>query len=349
MERGKKIRVLVVDDSPVFRELIIRGISVDPQVEIVAVAGDPFEARDKILEVRPDVLTCDVEMPKMNGIDFIRRLIPQYFVPVVMVSAVSAAVFEAMEVGAVDFVVKPEIHSPLSVEIFINDLITKIKIASGVKAGIKSQWPRPEKGAFKVAGNLGLRADTIIAIGASTGGTEAIFSILSSLPPAVPGIAIVQHIPPGFSRMFADRLNSQTSLQVKEAQDGDFMEQGKVLIAPGDRHMRLKKVGTRYKVECFYGEKVNGHCPSVDVLFESVAREAGNAAVGIILTGMGYDGAKGLLTMRRRGARTIGQDEKTSVVYGMPKVAFDLKAVDMQCALSSIPQTLFELLYQVLS
>lgn len=349
MEKVKKIRVLVVDDSPVSRELIVRGISADSRIEVVAVAGDPFEARDKILEVHPDVLTCDVEMPKMNGIDFIRRLLPQYFVPVIMVSAVSAAVFEAMEVGAVDFVVKPEAHSPRNTEAFIHDLTTKIKIASVIKADARSQWPGSDRTALKVNGNMGQGAGTVIAIGASTGGTEAIFSILSSLPPTIPGIAIVQHIPHVFSRMFAERLNSQTSLQVKEAQDGDFVEQGKVLLAPGDRHMRLKKIGTRYKVECFHGEKVNGHCPSVDVLFESVAREAGSGAVGIILTGMGYDGAKGLLAMRRKGARTIGQDEKSSVVYGMPKVAFDLRAVEVQCALPKIPQTLFELLSQTLS
>ena len=187
-------------------------------------------------------------------------------------------------------------------------------------------------------------SDKIIAIGASTGGTEAIYSILRALPSTVPGIVIVQHIPPIFSRLYAERLNSQTSLQVKEAETGDYADMGKVLIAPGDRHMRVEKIGRRYRVECFHGDKVNGHCPSVDVLFESVARQAEKRAIGILLTGMGYDGAKGLLAMRRKGSRTIGQDEATSVVYGMPKVAFNIGAVEQQAALGSIPQILSKLL-----
>ncbi|ADY55496.1 CheB methylesterase [Syntrophobotulus glycolicus DSM 8271] len=188
------------------------------------------------------------------------------------------------------------------------------------------------------------KADRIIAIGASTGGTEAIFSILRALSPAIPGIVVVQHIPPVFSRMFAERLDSQTALQVKEAQTGDYADAGRVLIAPGDRHMRVKRIGSRYRVECFDGNKVSGHCPSVDVLFESLAREAGRRAVGILLTGMGYDGARGLLAMRRQGSRTIGQDEASSVVYGMPKAAFEIGAVERQAALGRIPQVLAELI-----
>ena len=339
MEKQKKIRVLVVDDSRLSREMIARGISADPQIEVAAVAGDPFEARDKIIETRPDVITCDVEMPKMNGIEFVRRLLPQYFVPVIMVSAVSQVVFEAMEAGAVDFVVKPE-QAPKGMEAFLHDLIVKIKTASTVKA----PPARPESAAGKVTGNLNHDENNLIAIGASTGGTEAIYSILRSLPPTAPGIVIVQHIPPVFSRMFAERLNSQTALSVKEAETGDYADSGKVLVAPGDRHMRIRKVGNRYQVECFTGDKVNGHCPSVDVLFESAAKEAGACAVGILLTGMGHDGAKGLLAMRRQGGRTIGQDEKSSVVYGMPKVAFDIGAVETQAALQSIPQILSRLL-----
>ena len=337
MDNQKKIRVLVVDDSRVSRELIARGVSIDPQIEVAAVAGDPFEARDKIIDTRPDVITCDVEMPKMNGIEFIRRLLPQYFIPVIMVSAVSSVVFEAMEAGAVDFVVKPD-QSPKGSETFIRDLIQKIKTASTVKEPQR----RPEK--TNVTGNMSHDASCLIAIGASTGGTEAIYSILSSLPPTIPGILIVQHIPPVFSRMFAERLDNQTALSVKEAETGDFVDPGKVLVAPGDKHMRVKKVGKRYQVECFAGEKVNGHCPSVDVLFDSVAKVAGGCAVGILLTGMGYDGAKGLLAMRRQGAKTIGQDEMSSVVYGMPKVAYDLGAVETQTALTQIPQVLSKIL-----
>jgi two-component system chemotaxis response regulator CheB len=184
----------------------------------------------------------------------------------------------------------------------------------------------------------------MIAMGASTGGTEALYNIIKHLPKSIPGIVIVQHIPPIFSKMFADRLNNQTELSCKEAETGEYLERGKVLIAPGDQHMKIKKIGERYKVECFKGDKVNGHCPSVDVLFESVAKEAGRNALGIILTGMGYDGAKGLLAMRRKGARTIGQDEKSSVVYGMPKVAFNIGAVEKQSPIEDIPRLIYSML-----
>jgi two-component system, chemotaxis family, protein-glutamate methylesterase/glutaminase len=340
----KKIRVLVVDDSLMFREVIARGISCDPEIEVVGKAVDPFDARDKILQLQPDVMTCDVEMPKMNGIEFIRRLLPQYTLPVIVVSTVSEAVFDAMNAGAVDFVTKPDVQSPKNVEDFINDMIIKIKIASHANTKIVQQKTDQPRGA-----TMGSIFDTnrIVAIGSSTGGTEAVFNILKHLPATMPGILIVQHIPPVFSRMFAERLNNQTQLECKEAQTGDYVEQGRVLIAPGDQHIRIRKVGNRFKVEAFQGEKINGHCPSVDVLFESVAKEAGSKAVGVILTGMGYDGAKGLLTMRRKGARTIGQDQQSSVVYGMPKVAFDIGAVEMQTSLSNIPQTLFSILRQV--
>ncbi len=340
MEIKKKIRVLVVDDSIVSRDMIVRSISSDPQIEVAAVAADPFEARDKIVEFRPDVITCDVEMPKMNGIEFARWLLPQCFIPIIMVSAVSNAVFDAMEAGVVDFVAKPDGSSTKCIEDFIRELIQSIKTAS---IASKTALLERKKTTLSVTGNMVQDAGEIIAIGASTGGTEAIYNILKLLPPAVPGIVIVQHIPPIFSRMFAERLDNQTSLKVKEAVSGDYVEAGRVLIAPGGQHMRIKKAGKRYQVECFNGDKVNGHCPSVDVLFESVAKEAGKNAVGIILTGMGYDGAKGLLNIRRKGGRTIGQDKASSVVYGMPKVAFDIGAVEIQTALENIPQALSQL------
>lgn len=337
MDNRKKIRVLIVDDSLLFRELIRRGITKDPQIEVVATAGDPFEARDLILRVKPDVISCDVEMPKMNGIEFVRRLLPQYFVPVVMVSSLSKAVFEAMAAGAVDFVQKP---ATADNEAFIQELIQKIKVA----ATVKSPRPAPSATQPRLAGKMTGLESSLIAIGASTGGTEAIFNIIKNLKPETPGIVIVQHIPPGFSKMFAERLDKQTALNVKEAETGDYLEPGRVLVAPGDKHMKVVKIGSRYRVDCFAGEKVNGHCPSVDVLFESVAKEAGKCAVGIILTGMGQDGARGLLSMRRRGCRTIGQDEASSVVYGMPKVAFDIGAVEKQTALENIPRVLSDFL-----
>lgn len=337
---NKIIKVLIVDDSLVFREILARGIASDPSIRVVSKAIDPFDARDKILEFQPDVMICDVQMPKMNGIEFLRKLLPQYPLPVIVVSAISDAVFDALNAGAVDFVAKPDVQSPKSVEGFINDIIAKVKIAANAKVSQTGSL----QGANAFSDTFIDTDIRVIAIGASTGGTEAIFSILKQLPKILPGIVIVQHIPPVFSRMFAERLNNSMPLEVKEAENGDVIEPGKVLIAPGDQHMRIKKLGAIYKVECFTGEKVTGHCPSVDVLFESVAKEAGDKAMGIILTGMGYDGAKGLLAMRRKGARTIGQDEKTSVVYGMPKVAFDIGAVEKQEALDRIPNLMFKLL-----
>jgi len=341
MHFGKKIRVLIVDDSILFREVLSRGISLDPYIEVVATASDPFEARDKIIEFEPDVITCDIEMPKMNGIEFIRRLMPQYPLPIVVVSSISDAVFSAMNAGAVDFVTKPDTTSAKSVEDFIRELILKIKIASTANlSSYKNNYILNNK-----VDKANIRTDIkLIAIGASTGGTEAIHNVLKSLPLNIPGIVVVQHIPPVFSRIYAERLNHSLPLRIKEAQTGDYVEKGQVLIAPGNAHMIVKKIGDRFRVEVFNGVKVNGHCPSVDILFESVAKVCGNNAIGIILTGMGHDGAKGLLSMRKKGARTIGQDEKSSVVYGMPKVAFNIGAVEKQVSLEKIPQAILSML-----
>lgn len=335
----KKIRVLVVDDSIVFREAIVRGLSEDVDIEVVAKAIDPFEARDMLLKYEPDVMTCDVEMPKMNGIEFIRRLLPQYSIPVIVVSGVTDAVFEAMDVGAVDFVAKPTDRSPAGLRDFMDELKMKIKVAARSKVTLlheEEQRSSSFSGVFP--------SGRIIAMGASTGGTEALYNVLKQLPANMPGIVVVQHIPAEFSRMFAERLDKQIPLNVKEAENNDWIEPGRVLVAPGDYHMRVKRIGERFKVELFQGEKVNGHCPSVDVLFESVAKEIGKPAIGVILTGMGYDGAKGLLAMRRKGSNTIGQDEKSCVVYGMPKVAYDLGGVENQVPLSNIPQMLYNVL-----
>ncbi len=336
----RKIKVLIVDDSILFREVLLRGISSDPNIEVVAVAADPYEARDKIIAYEPDVMTCDIEMPRMNGIEFIKKLMPQYPLPIIVVSSTTGTVFDALSAGAVEFVAKPDLSSVKGVENLINDLIHKIKIASNAKL-LKVNGEINEK---KIECGITGDKKQIIAIGASTGGTEAIFNILKKISKNSPGIVIVQHIPPNFSRMFAERLNSSLDLEVREAKSGDYLERGLVLIAPGDKHMMIKRIGERYKVECFAGEKVNGHCPSVDVLFESVAKEAGSNAIGVILTGMGYDGAKGLMSMRRKGARTIGQDEKSSVVYGMPKAAFNIGAVEKQTSLDNITNAIFSML-----
>ena len=341
MIRGQRLKVLVVDDSMLFRELLSRGLTSDPSIEVIT-AIDPFDARDKIIKYEPDVMTCDIEMPKMNGIEFIRRLLPQYPMPVIVVSTISEAVLDAVRVGAVEFITKPNVRSVKDVEIFIDELIIKVKAAANAKVLYNNESQLTSNVVEKIKDN----SNKIIAIGASTGGTEAIYKLLRSLPSNIPGIVIVQHIPPVFSKMFAERLNLSTPLKVREAKTGDFIEQGNVLVAPGDKHMKIKKVGEIYKVECFDSDKVNGHCPSVDVLFESVAKEAGNKAIGVILTGMGYDGSKGLLAMRRKGARTIGQDEASSVVYGMPKAAFNIGAVERQASLSSIPQLICSMIGQ---
>ncbi len=338
----RPIRVLVVDDSIVFRELLVQNLSRDPAIQVVATAKDPFEARDAILAHRPDVMTLDVELPRMSGIEFLRKLMPQYPLPVVVISALSDKVFDAMNAGAVDFVAKPAVSSRTQLQDFIrNELLVKIKIASTAKIGnIKKVAMVQEQQHLSVKGN-----NLVVAIGASTGGTEAIFSVVKDYGTDIPGIVIVQHMPPGFTEMYAKRLNDQCRIRVKEARTGDRVLPGHALIAPGgDMHMHLVKVNGAYQVEVKKGPKVNGHCPSVDVLFDSVAKAAGSCAVGIILTGMGGDGAKGLLAMRKAGARTIGQDESTCVVYGMPKVAYDLGAVEYQEKLTDIAGRTYALL-----
>lgn len=338
------IRVLVVEDSMVFRELLVQNLSRDPAIEVVATARDPYEARDAIIAHKPDVMTLDVELPRMNGIEFLRKLMPQYPLPVVVISSLSDKVFDALNVGAVDFVAKPAVSSREQLEAFIkNELLVKIKIASTanisrIKQKIMQQ--QQEEGAVALKRN-----DLVVAIGASTGGTEAIFSVVQGFGPDIPGVVVVQHMPPGFTNMYAKRLDNQCNVVVKEAETGDQVKPGHVLIAPGgDRHMRLVKVNGIYQVECKEGPRVNGHCPSADVLFDSVAKVAGPKALGIILTGMGGDGARGLLQMRKAGARTIGQDESTCVVYGMPKVAYDLGAVEFQEKLQDISKRTYAVL-----
>ena len=338
----RPIRVLIVEDSIVFRELLVQNLSRDPAIQVVGTAKDPFEARDAIIEYKPDVMTLDVELPRMNGIEFLRKVMPQYPLPVVVISSLSDKVFDALNAGAVDFVAKPTVTGRAQLEDFIrNELLVKIKIASTARiSNIKKTVMLNEQQSLSVKGN-----NLIVAIGASTGGTEAIFSVAKDFGTDIPGIVVVQHMPPGFTSMYAKRLDDQCRIQVKEAQTGDRVLPGHMLIAPGgDAHMRLVKVNGVYQVEVKQGPRVNGHCPSVDVLFESVARVAGANAVGIILTGMGGDGAKGLLSMRKAGARTIGQDESTCVVYGMPKVAYDLGAVEHQEKLTDIAGRTYSLL-----
>ncbi len=337
----KTIKVLVVDDSLVFREVFSKKLSEDPYIEVIGKAGDVFEARDMIINFRPDVVTLDVEMPKMNGIEFLKRLMPQYPLPVIVVSAVSNKVFDALNAGAVDFVTKPGMDT--NIDNFIKELIIKIKIAATAKVDNYRRLIKKTKAISKDIRNL---SDRIIAMGASTGGTNALFDIIKVLPKDIPGIVIVQHMPPVFTKLYAERLNEHSLLEVKEAVNGDEVLPGHVIIAPGGYHMRVKKANNKLSVIIEKGtefNKVNGHCPSVDVLFHSVAQQFGDKAVGIILTGMGKDGADGLLQMRRAGAQTMGQDEESSIVYGMPKVAFDIGAVEKQLPLQKIPAGILEI------
>lgn len=339
----RKIRVLVVEDSAFFRGLLVKHLNNDPALEVVASASDPFEARDMIVKYKPDVMTLDIEMPRMNGIEFLRKLMPQYPMPVVMISSLSDKVFEALNAGAVDFVAKPAMSDRKKLEeLMTNELPIKIKIASTAKIGNIKKTAVPILTEPMASNNS---KDLILAIGASTGGTEAIATVLKEFGPDIPGTVIVQHMPAGFTEMYANRLNDQCRVTVKEAKHGDKVLPGQVLIAPGGEcQMRLIKVNGTYQVDVKPGPKVSGHCPSVDVLFESVAKTAGSRAIGIILTGMGGDGAKGLLEMRKAGARTIGQDESTCVVYGMPKVAFDIGAVECQEKLSDIAKKTYAVL-----
>ena len=341
----RRIRVLIVEDSLVFRELMVSVLKKDPVIDVVGVAGDPFDARDKIIEYQPDVMTLDIELPRMNGIEFLRKLMPQYPLPVVMVSSLSDKVFDAMQAGAVDFVVKPSVQDREQLRKFVErELPVKIKVASTAKISRIKKHTISNRVQDVITSNRNM----VIAIGASTGGTEAIATVIKEFGPDIPGTVIVQHMPPGFTEMYAKRLDDQCRVHVKEAKNGDMVIPGQVLIAPGgDSHMRLIKVGNNYQVEIKKGSKVNGHRPSVDVLFESVAKVAKENALGIILTGMGGDGARGLLEMRQAGAKTIGQDESTCVVYGMPKVAYDLGAVQYQERLTNIAKKTYNLLNQV--
>ena len=324
-----KVRVLVVDDSALVRQILSSGLAMDPGIEVVGTASDPYMARDKIVELKPDVLTLDVEMPRMDGVEFLRRLMPQYPLPVVMVSSLTQKgkqiTIDALEAGAVDFVAKPTTDMARGLATMMLELRSKVKIASTAnvshwkskRATLPSRKPAPGSGA------LAESTDKVIAIGASTGGTEAIKKVITQFPSTMPGVVIVQHMPAGFTKMFSDRLNQLCAMEVKEAESGDRIMPGRILVAPGGLHMRVRRSGGIYQVVCEAGEKVSGHCPSVDVLMHSVAEQVGANAVGVMLTGMGSDGATGMLAMRQAGARNIAQDEATSVVFGMPKVAFD--------------------------
>jgi two-component system chemotaxis response regulator CheB len=345
----KPVRVLVVDDSALVREILSKGLALDPEIEVVGSAVDPYVARDKIVELHPDVLTLDVEMPRMDGVEFLKRLMPQYPLPVLMVSALTQAgkriTLEALEAGAVDFVTKPASEVARGLNDMLDELRLKVKMAAGVNVSAwKNQNYKVKPKLLKESLALEESTDKVIAIGASTGGTEAIRNILTQLPAATPGVVIVQHMPAGFTRMFAERLNEQCAMTVKEAESGDRILRGRVLIAPGDYHMTVHRSGGTYIVKTQTGDKICGHRPSVEVMMQSVARSAGSNSVGVMLTGMGHDGAGGLLAMRQSGARTLAQDEASCVVFGMPKVAWERGGAERLVPLTKIATTLVGIL-----
>lgn len=325
----RKLRVLVVDDSLLYVETISRLLSAEGDIEIIGRASNGADALFKAKELKPDVITLDVEMPVMDGLTFLKNLFPVYICPVVVVTSTPIDAFEAMSRGAIDFVRKPVVTKTNELEEFGKKLRSIVRIASNAKV-IKTA-----DRVYKVApvGNIvtmKTNPKSIIAIGASTGGTEALPKVLKKLPLNTPPIVVVIHMPEGFTSMFAQRLNGMLKHEVLEAKSGMYVKNSQIIIAQGGKHMKVFADSKGYFVSLSSGEKVSGHCPSVDVMFESVAAAAGKEAVGVILTGMGSDGANGLLTMRKSGAYTIGQNEESSTVYGMPKVAKDIGAVAVQ-------------------
>lgn len=341
------IKVLIVDDSATARAVLTEILSKDSDISSVETAVDAYVARDKMLKFKPDVVCLDVEMPRMDGITFLKKVMKFMPTPVVMVSSLTQkgarTTLDALEAGAVDFVAKPHSNIYDGSEEIRKELLEKVKSAARAKLQMR-HVDTTKVQPLTYRGALSETTQKIVAIGASTGGTEALKEVLIQLPRNSPGIIIVQHMPANFTGQFAERLNSLCEVEVKEAKNGDTIGIGQVLLAPGDLHMVLRRSGHRYYVQLGTGEKVSGHRPSVDVLFNSVAKSAGSNAVGVILTGMGSDGAKGLLNMHKAGAHTIGQDEKSCVVYGMPKVAYELGAVEIQTSLQNIPKKILELI-----
>ncbi len=336
----KKIKVLVVDDSAMIRNILADGLQKDPTIEVVGKAADPYMARDKIVELKPDVITLDVEMPRMDGLEFLKKLMAQYPLQVIMVSALTERgkkiTLEALEAGAVDFVTKPKADVARGLDEMMIELRTKVKLAASANVSHFKVARREAVKTLSAPKALAETTDKIIVIGASAGGTEAIKEVITRLPSVSPGVVIVQHMPEGFTKLFAERLNNLSQMLVKEAVDGDRVMPGVVLVAPGSYQMSVVRSGGFYRVKCEKGEKVCGHCPSVEVLMRSAAACAGANAVGVMLTGMGSDGAGGMKAMRDAGARTIAQSEESCVVFGMPKSAINAGGVEFVVSLNDI-------------
>jgi two-component system chemotaxis response regulator CheB len=338
-------KVLIVDDSALMRQLLTQILNSDPELEVIGTAGDPFVAREKIKALNPDVLTLDIEMPRMDGLTFLEKLMRGHPMPVVMISSLTSngadTTLRALSLGAIDYVSKPKVDVSNGTVKEAEEIIAKVKAAARARVN-RTSAPRAALASSPTKNYQISATHKIVAIGASTGGTEALKDLLSPLPADFPGIVIVQHMPEAFTRKFADRLDSLCKIRVKEAQDGDRILPGHALLAPGGHQMAVLRKGMEYGVRVYRGERVNRHLPSVDVLFSSCAGSMGKNALGVLLTGMGNDGAHGMLEMKQAGAFNIAQDESTSVVFGMPREAIQLNAVDRVLPLDQIPDALLQ-------
>jgi len=341
----KIIKVLIVDDSAVVRKIFSEELSKYPDVQVVGVAPDPYVAREKIVNLKPDVVTLDIEMPRMDGLTFLRKLMKYYPLPTIIVSSLTPRggklTLEAMDIGAVDVIAKPDVA--YSVSDMSAQLVDKIRAASQVRIVKRDESATNASSSVEPMCALAQTSNKVIAIGASTGGTEALKKVLTKMPPNSPGIIIVQHMPANFTTAFAARLNDLTQITVKEAENSDSVTPGTALLAPGNYHMILRRSGARYYVEIKTGPMVHHQRPAVDVLFKSTAKYAGANAIGVLLTGMGSDGAEGLLDMKKAGAGTIAQDEKSCVVFGMPKEAVKLGAVDKVVSIEQIASEIIKM------
>ncbi|HPL96605.1 MAG: chemotaxis response regulator protein-glutamate methylesterase [Smithellaceae bacterium] len=339
-----KIRVLVVDDSAVVRKIFSEELSKYPDIQVIGVAPDPYVAREKIVNLKPDVITLDIEMPRMDGLTFLKKLMKYYPLPTIIVSSLTPQggklTLEAMEIGAVDVIGKP--GAAYTVGDMSAQLAEKIRAASRVRLTKRDESVMPS-GAGEPIRALAQTSNKVVAIGASTGGTEALKKVLTKMPPNSPGIVIVQHMPANFTTAFAARLNDLSQINVKEAEDNDSVTPGTALLAPGNFHMILRRSGGRYYVEVKTGPMVHHQRPAVDVLFKSTAKYAGANAIGVILTGMGADGAEGLLEMKNAGAGTIAQDEKSCVVFGMPREAIRLGGVDKVVSIDQVASEIIKM------
>ena len=349
MDTPSTIRVLIVDDSSVIRTLLTKILSSDPEIEVVGTAQDPYVAREKLVHLKPDVMTLDVEMPRMDGLSFLEKVMEHFPVRTIVVSSLTAAgsetYFRALALGAVDVVEKPSLNVSQGMAAMSADLIARVKSASRARIAAQKPTKNVPNGLVKQKSSgraLPRTTHKIVAIAASTGGTEALKKVMANLPRDTPGTVIVQHMPPLFTKTFASHLNDISEMEVREAIDGDRILPGLALVAPGNFHMRIERTGGHYLIRLSQEDLLHGVRPAADLLFYSVAEFAGSNAVGVILTGMGRDGAKGLLRMREAGALTIGQDEKTCVVYGMPKAAFEIGAVTKVLPLEKIARDVSE-------